>query len=272
MRQNLGQHFLNDRAVIRTIAETVLAGRARTIIEIGPGHGELTDRLRERDAGCGIIGIEKDPLLAEDLRKRYGNGSNVEIVEGDVRKTLPELVRERGFRDGEYQIAGNIPYYLTGFLFRTVGDLEAKPERCVLTVQKEVALRIAAVPPRMNLLAASVGYWGTPTIAAFIGRKSFSPPPEVDSAVILVTTRPEGEREPEKSASAYYALARALFAQPRKTVLNNVRAALGDRGADKTALADLIARSGADPEARPQNLSVETIKKMRGIVYNTMDE
>lgn len=273
MRQNLGQHFLKDKKVLRTIAGAAELGDGDTVIEVGPGHGELTDELlRSKINDLKLIAIERDPELSDVLRKKYENTPFVEVIEGDVRKVLPDLIRERGFASGGYKLVGNIPYYLTGFLFRIVGALEEKPELCVFTIQKEVALRVAAKPPHMNLLAAAVQYWSDPRVVATIPKTAFSPAPEVDSAVITLALDRTIGTETQEEQTRYYTLIKTLFAQPRKTILNNLFTCGEWEKPGKSRVEELLNAIGVDPSLRPQDLDVVTIKKMRGIVYNKTDE
>ena len=121
-------------------------------------------------------------------------------------------------------------------------------------IQTEVAERIIAEPPKMNRLAASVQFWADVNIIARVPRADFSPPPEVDSAVIKLDAKPSS-RENVKLASRYYAAVRAIFAQPRKTILNNVSAA----GEEKKKVSAALMSMGIIPESRPQNLTIENI-------------
>lgn len=249
MRQNLGQHFLKNRSAIEKII-SALAPEKETIIEIGSGKGALTIPLAEV---CGktdskILAVEKDPALAEEAR---GWGlKNVEVVEGDILKILPGLVSDI---HGKYKIIGNIPYYLTGFLLRTIGELNPKPELIILTIQREVAVRLTAKPPRMNRLAASVQFWAEPKVIGILPRAYFSPPPEVDSAVLSLSPTDKYGNVPSET---YYETMRAIFAQPRKTILNNLRAK-SEKSAENLS-AELTA-VGIDPGGRPQNLRVEDV-------------
>jgi 16S rRNA (adenine1518-N6/adenine1519-N6)-dimethyltransferase len=241
----LGQHFLKDASVVQKIVAAIDPQRGETIVEIGPGHGELTRSLAEvcKKSGAKILAIEKDAALAAALKMQI----DVEIIEGDALEILGERLTP------PFKIVGNIPYYLTGRLLRIVSELPQKPERCVFMVQKEVALRTMGEPPRMNRLAASVQFWAAPKIIVAVPKESFDPQPEVDSAVLLLEGL-AGDRS-AKSSEHYYSALRALFAQPRKTVQNNLAAQLGKEGAT-----DALRRAGIDPSLRPQNLSVENIR------------
>lgn len=264
MRQRLGQHFLQNASFLTKIASALHVEKNDVIFEIGPGHGELTDAILSSFAGkrislCSLTLIEKDPLLVSMLHEKYKEEPRVSIIEADVREVLSTLPFMR--EGGPYKIAGNIPYYLTGFLIRIISELEHRPDTIVLTIQKEVALRICASAPDMNLLAASVQLWAKPELIAVIPRSVFSPPPEVDSAVIRLTPLESDDR---KNFSLYIQAAKALFRQPRKTVLNNAAAATSF---GKEELEALLRSRDIDPSVRPQNLSPDDIKKAAILLF-----
>lgn len=250
MRQKLGQHFLRDASLLLRIAGALGETRDATVIEIGPGHGELTVHLLALNIKK-LIAIERDPSLAATLKTRYANDPRLEVVEGNALSLLASLVRG----EEEYLIVGNIPYYITGFLLRTIGGLKKKPRRTLLLVQREVAERITAEPPKMNLLAAILRSWAKPELLEIVPRESFSPPPEVQSALLRLDSCPA---IPESELDAYAKTARGIFAQPRKTILNNLLAATGC-SAENTTLLLLLEECGVSPSERAQNLSVEQI-------------
>ncbi len=230
------------------------------LIEIGSGHGELTNKLlavsfellgKDRPA-TKIIAIEKDKQLAKELKEKFSNNAAVNVVEGDALKILPDVIKGYKLKAKSYKLAGNIPYYITGHLLRTIGALPNKPERCVFTIQKEVAERIVAKPPRMNRLAASVQFWANPEILGGISRHLFRPPPEVDSAIIrLMTINPPAD---EKAAISFNQILPILFRQPRKTIFNNLRARFPQDEVHKN-----LRQIGAESNARPQDLSIDQI-------------
>lgn len=252
MNNFLGQHFLKNKSVLRTIAEALDIHAGDTVIEIGPGHGELTDYLLASPAEK-IIAIEKDEALAQALRKRVSS-ARFNIVTGDALTELPNIALSP--TSHPYTLTGSIPYYITGHLFRTIGKLEHKPTRIVFTIQKEVAERVCALPPRMNRLAATVRIWGEPEIIAILKPGNFNPPPAVDSAIIILGVRDKGLESSE--LENYYRTVRALFAQPRKTIINNLTAEFPNIPKEK--LLGLLADQNINPAARPQNLSIEKIK------------
>ena len=164
----------------------------------------------------------------------------------------------------KYKLIANIPYYITGKLLRLMSDLEHKPERAVLMVQEEVAERICAEPPKMNRLAASVQFWADAKIVARVPKADFSPVPEVDSAVILLTTR---ARPQVLQAKKYYSAVRSIFAQPRKTILNNVKAGTAKQNLSKQEIEAMLDKIGIDPSARPQDLTVEGITSIAEVLF-----
>lgn len=251
----LGQHFLTDKHALEEIASLLAAEKSDFILEIGPGHGELTERIAA--SGCAVAAIEKDNELAGALRQKFSSNEKVEIITGDALKILTDE-KIWNSEKKKWKLAGNIPYYITGKLLRTIGQLDKKPDITILTIQKEVAERIAAEPPRMNRLAASVQFWAEPKIAIVLPRNMFTPPPEVDSATIVLKTLPARKIKPED----YYKIVRAIFSQPRKTILNNVS---GGLGIPKKEAAEKLAESGIQPELRPQNLSLEDILKLSSV-------
>ncbi len=255
MGRKLGQHFLRDKDAVEKII-SALGDNIKTAIEVGPGKGALTKPLAEalKRTGGRLIAIEKDPLLAAEARN--WNIENLELVEGDVLEKLPAIIQN--LKPASYSLVGNIPYYLTGFLLRKISELPEKPARSVFMVQKEVAERIVAKPPKTNRLSASVQFWAEPRILKAVSKKSFNPPPKVDSAIILLETI---ILPPETVPEAYYSAVRAIFSQPRKTILNNLAERFNDprKIASKKA-AEILEEAGLSVALRPQDLSVEDIK------------
>ena len=276
---NFGQHFLKNKAKIKKIVEALNLENGDTVIEIGPGHGELTEKIIERLKDLKIerfkiITIEKDRELAEDLRSKIHDlelDKNVEIFEGDALKEIKnqilkiKIANQKSKIIENLKIVGNIPYYITGYLLRILGDSEIKPSLIVLLIQKEVAERICALrqaqgKPKMNLLAASVQFWAEPKIIGYISKKYFRPAPKVDSAIIKLTTN--NQQPTTEEAINYYRFIKILFKQPRKTIQNNLKPI--------TKNLELITNNlkllNINPQARPQDLNLEQIMKLSQMV------
>ena len=258
----IGQHFLKNRSITEKIVRAIDPHAQETVIEIGPGHGELTRELvRQKKGATKIIAIEKDHgLLARLVAQK--ELADVEFVYGDALEIIPQLAKRYKLKAISYKLIGNIPYYISGRLFRTLGALKEKPSRCLVMLQKEVAERLVAQPPRMNRLAASVQIWADAKILCSVPRKEFAPIPKVDSAVVVLETRERGRKIQKKN---HEETIRALFEQPRKTVLNNIASAMikkGLKNTTKSEIAAILTKMGIRTNARPQDLSIEDIKKI----------
>lgn len=246
MRQKLGQHLLKNKKWAELIASEIF--EFRNVIEVGPGGGALTEQiLLSIPKTAKFSAIEKDLKFISYLREKF---PSAEIVNGDALEILPNLMKEQ---TGEYALVGNIPYYITGFLLREVGDSENRPTRSIFMIQKEVAERICAKEGKMNRLSASIQIWGKPRILAIVPRGDFSPPPEVESAIIEIDC---DENDRQTDFSGAFAAIRALFSQPRKTLLNNLSTAVDMPKGD---VFNEIKDFGLLENSRPQDLSVEQI-------------
>jgi len=254
----LGQHFLRNPAAIQKIIAAIDLKPNETIVEIGSGRGALTIPLAAAcvQVGAKLIAIEKDPKLAKGL------GATTEVVEGDALTILSSDMLTTKLHAQSFKFVGNIPYYITGHLLRTVSELKEKPTRCVFMLQKEVAERATAVPPKMNRLAASIRFWAEPKIIARLGKDDFSPPPKVDSAVMLLETK---QPQP-KNAERFYSAVRILFAQPRKTILNNLSSLR-----TKSDIAEGLTKLGINSGLRPQNLTIMDIEVIAKSFFNATD-
>ena len=240
-KKSLGQNFLKNKDILGRTAETLDINEADTVVEVGPGHGELTGFL-EAKKPKELVVIEKDGELASALRKRF---PGIRVVSGDA---LEEL---EGFGlKGDWKLAGNIPYYITGRLLRIVSELRNHPLKTALLVQKEVAERICSMPPKANLLSSITRGWAVPEYLFTVPRAEFDPAPRVDSAAISLV------RNRLSAPKGYFTAVRALFRQPRKKAVSNFADCLG---IPKSEALKLFASCGISPESRPQNISPEEI-------------
>lgn len=254
MGERLGQHFLKNLHKLRAIADAIDIKESDVLIEIGPGHGELTTEILAKNPKK-LIAIEKDKLLLPDLEKKFSKNPHFELINGDALEEIEKISKKAK----TYKIAGNIPYYITGRIFRVLGELKNKPEVAVFLIQKEVAERICAKSGEMNLLAASIRVWAAAEIIANVGKNDFFPIPKVESAVIKLSLRDDFDL---KSADSYFKAAKLLFKQPRKTVFNNLR----ESGEDAETIKISLQKIKIDPSVRPQELSISDIQKISEIL------
>lgn len=203
-QKSLGQNFLIDRDALHTIVQAMDLQATDTILEIGPGIGALTYAIAPKIHHGLLLAVEKDFRFVERLRREFKNAQQVKIIHEDIRRFDVCSIK------GEYKVVGNIPYYLTSRLIRTLLEgrcnspriknhkpliLDSRfkiPRLIVLTVQKEVAERITAKPGDSNrgLLTIMVELMAESELMADIPRSSFYPEPDVDSTIMRLHPRP----------------------------------------------------------------------------------
>jgi 16S rRNA (adenine1518-N6/adenine1519-N6)-dimethyltransferase len=218
----LGQHFLNDRSILRKILGFIDPQKDELVIEIGAGKGALTFPLAER-AGK-VIAIEKDPALIPVLRE--GGWKNLIVLERDVLAVnfRELLAAEPGFR-GRVKVAGNLPYSISSPLLFKVLENKELFSACVFLLQKEVAQRLAAKPGSKSYAPLSILFQLVfdVRLRLTLAPGAFSPPPRVQSALVSLEKRP-APLFPVADEDLFRRFLRAAFAQRRKTLINNLRA------------------------------------------------
>lgn len=234
----MGQHFLVSQSVLQKIIDAADLQSDNVVVEAGPGRGILTEALAGRVKK--VIAVEKDRALVTALEKQLAeNGvTNVEIIHDDILKYAPPA---------RYKIVANLPYYLTSRFFRIFLEAQKqKPAMLVVMTQKEVAERIIAHPPQMNLLALGVQAYGAPCIITKVPAGAFSPPPKVESAILKITDISDAFFKKNGVApDAFFNIARKAFGQKRKTLKHTLK------------ISDAVfAKLDISPTARPQELSL----------------
>jgi 16S rRNA (adenine1518-N6/adenine1519-N6)-dimethyltransferase len=246
MPRRLGQHFLRDRGAIEKIVSALELQPDERVLEIGPGKGVLTRALAA--TGAKVTAIELDARLAAHLRSEMEPGTGVSVVEADALNIDPCEVIE-----SPYKLAGNIPYYITGALIRRYLGGSCKPSLAVLMVQLEVARRILAKPGEMSLLALGVQSHAEVSLVTKVTRRSFDPPPKVDSAVVkmLIPNPPPISIQDEQR---FFEIARAGFGTKRKQMSNAISHGLG---LPKAETIERLVAAGIRPSARAEDLSLD---------------
>jgi 16S rRNA (adenine1518-N6/adenine1519-N6)-dimethyltransferase len=247
-KPKLGQNFLVDERARHAIADALGDVRERTVVEIGPGHGAITEILAAR---CKrLVAIEIDRALAAELRFRFRDSPQVEIVEADV------LTVDLAALTGEgADVIGNLPYYITAEILLRLFAASAAGhvKRAVVMMQREVAERVAAAPGgrEYGLLSATAQMYAQVELLFTLGPLAFSPPPEVDSTVVRMEFASRFA-ELGVEAKAFDSFLRQCFAQKRKTLQNNLRAAgyAADelRSAWPASLPEMARAEGVDVE------------------------
>ncbi|HRF28305.1 MAG TPA: 16S rRNA (adenine(1518)-N(6)/adenine(1519)-N(6))-dimethyltransferase RsmA [Candidatus Saccharibacteria bacterium] len=249
----LGQHWLHDRLVLEAIADSAELNSEDTVLEIGPGLGTLTSVLLDR--ANEVIAVEFDEALARKLPGQFP-GKNLQVKNEDI------LSFDLSQLPAGYKVVANVPYYITSKIIHTLMTAANKPAIAVLLVQKEVAERIVAEPGDMSILAISAQVYAEASLGVEVPRAFFTPPPQVDSQVVVLETRKqplvglELERE-------FFRLVKAGFAERRKKLRSSLAAGLHR---DKAAVDDLLKTAQISPKARAQELSIEDWKKLQGLL------
>jgi 16S rRNA (adenine1518-N6/adenine1519-N6)-dimethyltransferase len=254
VKPKLGQNFLRDASAIRRIVAALGDISDRTVVEIGPGNGAITGELAGRAAK--LLAIELDHDLAIRLRSLVGS-DRVSIVEQDVLQfDFAAAAEAAGQR---LLVAGNLPYYITSPILLRLAASHAALNHAVLMVQREVADRITAAPGsrEYGLLSVTVQMYGAVEPLFTLPPGAFSPPPDVHSSVFRWRFAPRFA-ELGVEEQSFLGFARKAFAQKRKTLGNNLRAA----GYEAAEIQAALAEAGVAAQARAEALSLEELAKV----------
>lgn len=254
--KSLGQHWLKDRAILDEIAELALGNatsgsldtpESRLCLEIGPGLGTLTSSLLR--VFPRVLSVEFDENLAKNLPNSFP-GKNLTVINQDF------LQFDLSSVEKPYVVAGNIPYYITSPIIMKLLETENKPDNIVLLIQKEVAERIAAETGRHTFLSLSVQNLAKVELGPLVPKDYFTPPPKVDSQIIILHPR----KTPVISKEALN-LAKKAFSAPRKKLIKNLSSFYSVND-----LKEAMARVGLDPNSRPSDSALETWQKLYEIL------
>lgn len=253
-KPKLGQNFLVDDAAIQRIAASLGDISGRTVVEIGPGHGAITGALAARAAR--LVAVELDHELALYLRVAFPP-ERVTVVEQDVLKFDFEAARAEFAAEGQrLLVVANLPYYITSPILLHLAASRAALDRAVLMVQREVADRVVAQPGSRDygLLSVTVQMYGPAERLFTLPPGAFSPPPDVHSTVFRWRFAPRFAELGVEEAG-FLRFVRTAFAQKRKTLANNLRAA----GIVPTDAVAALAQAVIQPQARAEELPVEKL-------------
>jgi 16S rRNA (adenine1518-N6/adenine1519-N6)-dimethyltransferase len=248
-KKSLGQHWLHDGPTLRAIIDCAEVGTGDTVLEIGPGLGTLTRQLLAR--GAHVTAVEFDETLAGNLMPTLQKDSplsgNITVVNEDILRfdltTLP----------AGYKVVANIPYYLTSNLIRVLCESANAFSQAAILIQKEVAERVAAQPGQMSILSVSAQFYCDVSLGPVVGRELFTPPPKVDSQVLILQYRRNPLFE-DVDTRQFFRLVRAGFSQKRKTLVNSLSGGLAVSKDEARAMLDA---ADIAPSQRAQALSLD---------------
>jgi 16S rRNA (adenine1518-N6/adenine1519-N6)-dimethyltransferase len=253
-KPKLGQNFLVDPAACVAIADALGDVSAAPVVEIGPGRGAITEILARR--ARRLVLIELDRELAPRLKAQFAEQASVEVIEADVLTVDLGALRRSGEK---LSVVGNLPYYITSDILLRLFEFNEAISRAVVMVQREVADRVAAVPGTRDygLLSATVQLYARVEKIMTLPQGAFSPPPEVHSTVVRLTMRPRFA-ELGVEAEGFIGFLKAGFAQKRKTLGKNLRAA----GFEAGRVAEAMEEAGIAPMARAEEIDLERMARM----------
>ena len=248
-KKSLGQHWLKDPEILADIAEAAELTSDDVVLEIGPGLGTLTSRLLAR--ATSVTAVEFDADLARKLPGQFP-GKKLTVVNQDILQfDLNQLPKN-------YKVVANVPYYITSKIVEKLMTAENKPSIAVLLVQKEVAERIAAEAGNMSILSVSVQIFAEAELDIEVPRQFFTPPPKVDSQVVILRTRNNPLITPEDQRD-FFRIVKAGFSAKRKKLRSSLS---GGLGIDKSSVEELLKNAGISPDARAEDLAIEDWKRL----------
>ena len=264
--KSLGQHWLRDREILDAIAFSAEIEDGDFVIEIGPGLGTLTSSLLKFAGKNGrILSVEFDENLAKKLPAQFP-GKNLEIINADFLDfDLSELPKN-------YKVAANVPYYITSKIVEKLLTSENKPSVAALLVQKEVAERMAAKAGELSILAIASQIYAEVSLDILVPREFFTPPPKVDSQVVVLKSREHNlieifnsKNNCEVSEREFFRIVKAGFAAKRKKISKSLSANLA---ISKERTAEILEKCEISPDLRAQDLNIEEWLKIAKIFYS----
>ncbi len=251
-KKELGQHWLTDRFILSEIADAADIHSGDTVLEIGPGLGTLTSELLRR--AKNVIAVEFDRELAAKLPGQFP-GTSLKVVNEDILSFDLESLPKN------YVVVANVPYYITSKIVQKLMTANNRPRIAVLLVQKEVARRIAAEPGDMSILAISAQVFARTSLGIEVPKQYFSPPPKVDSQVIILETR-ESPLVNAHDEAAFFRIVKAGFSAKRKKLRSSLS---GGLSIEKIEAEALLSTAKISPDNRAEDLSLEDWKRLSGL-------
>ncbi len=263
LKKAFGQNFLVDPTVCPRMAEHA-ADENTGVLEIGPGAGVLTVELSK--VAKRVVAIELDTKLKPVLKKSLAGLDNIEVIFDDAMKIdLAALIRDKFADCSRVAVCANLPYYITSPIIMHLLESKLPIDNITVMVQKEAAERLSAeVGSReAGAVTVAVAYYAESEILFEVGRDSFMPPPNVDSAVISLNIRKEPPVTLTDEAK-FFSFVKACFAQRRKTLVNTVSATMG---IPKDKLREALSSAGLPDTARSEQLTLDELAEIANYLF-----
>lgn len=253
-KKSLGQNFLKSGAILEKIINAGNVGKDDLVLEIGPGEGALTEKLLEK--ARKVVAIEKDDRLIDILKKKFSKNienDSFELIHGDI---LKEDI-ENTLKNKDYRLIANIPYYITGQIFRKFLSESKQPTKMVVLVQREVAQRVIANDGKESLLSMSIKVYGDPKNMGTVSKGNFNPIPKVDSAILLIDNINKDFFK-GFSESEFFEILKTGFSHKRKQLGGNLKSLIRD----EVLIKKILQKCEIDPKSRAENLKKEDWAKI----------
>ena len=264
IKKKFGQNFLVDQNILKKIVSIPDVTKETLVIEIGPGMGSLTEHLLQKSKRVLAYEIDKDliPILEETFIEEKLSIIHDDFLKRDIDDDILRLNEEYD----QVVVVANLPYYITTPIIMKIIEESDKVSQMVLMMQLEVAQRLTSKPSTKdyNSLSIAIQYKTKAEIALKVPRTVFIPAPNVDSAIVKLTTLKEIEHKPNDEEH-FYKLVRSAFAQRRKTLVNNLNSQLG---LSKDYIINMLERLDFDPRVRAENLTVEDFVRLSDEMLN----
>lgn len=242
MLKSLSQNFIISESLVDKIIDTSDINNDDNVIEIGPGLGVLSYKIKKK--AKSLLAIEKDKKFYSILVNALG-GPHAKIIHADATKIDPRLFPKK------YVLVSNLPFNVANHIIRIFLEADFKPEMTLL-VQKEVAQRIMEKPDNANILSNSVAFYADAKIKFLVSRENFWPKPHVDCAVIKIT--PHKKQYDKKFSKSFFKVLKAGFSHPRKQLLNNFSSGLK---INREQVGEWMKKSNIDEKRRAETLSID---------------
>lgn len=267
VKKQYGQNFLLDENVLNNIITNAKINKDSFVIEIGPGLGFLTNYLSKN--ANNVLCYEIDSEMVNVIKSR--NYENVDIEFKDFLKAnINEDIKKYNKNNLEVVVVANLPYYITTPILLKILEETSMVNRMVVMMQKEVALRICGKPSTKdyNCLSVLIQFFTDPKYLFTVKPGSFYPEPGVDSAVIEIKYKDEII---SKATNLNYFLKfnRNIFAQRRKTLMNNLQKAYSYKKED---MLKILESKNISLTIRSEALSVEEIVDLANTFYQTFEK
>ena len=257
--KRFGQNFIIDRNIVDKIVGNLDLKASDTVLEIGPGFGEITSGLA--NVVKDVLAVEKDKKIVNILNDLKSLPKNVQLIEKDFLDFDVKSIAN----DEKIVVYGNLPYYITSSIIEKLICSIEKIKDIYLVIQKEVAERICAKPSSKDIgrLSLFVQYYTEPEVLFEIKKDSFYPVPKVESILLRLKPR-KTHKVKVNNESFLFEIIKAAYGQRRKTILNS----LSKIEKDKQKLSKLLASVNINPTARAENLSLEEFAKLENVLTN----